>query len=58
MRSMGYDAEELLERTGIPGGRLADDAALVPLTYFERFLSANWSGSELSEFSYRATAEG
>lgn len=55
---MGYDAEGLLERTGIPGGRLADDAALVPLTYFERFLSANWSGSELSEFSYRATAEG
>jgi hypothetical protein len=41
MRSMGYDAEELLERTGIPGGRLADDVALVPLTYFERFLSAN-----------------
>jgi len=54
MRSMGHDAEALLERAGIPGGCLADEAALVPLVYFERFLSANWSGSELSAFSYRA----
>ena len=57
MRSMGYDTERLLERTGIPGGCLVDDTALVPLTYFEGFLSANWSGSELSEFSYRAAPE-
>ena len=54
---MGYDAEELLKRAGIPGGCLADDAALIPLSYFERFLSANWSGSVLSEFSYRAAPE-
>ena len=54
MCSMGYDAEGSLERAGIPGGCLVDDTALVPLPYFEQFLSANWSGSELSEFSYHA----
>ncbi len=35
MRSMGYDTGRLLKRTGIPGGCLVDDTALLPLKYFE-----------------------
>ncbi len=53
-RSMGRNTETLLKRAGIPSGCLADDAALVPVTYFERFLSASCAATELSALSYRA----
>lgn len=53
-RAMGRDPEALLERVGIPSRCLRNDAALVPVAYFERFLSAACSRAETSAFSYAA----
>jgi AraC-like DNA-binding protein len=51
---MGRNVEALLKRVGLPIGCLDEEASLVPLAYFEQFLSAICTDAELGAFSYQA----
>ena len=51
-QAMGRNSDALLKRVGFSSGCLSDPAALVPLAYFERFLSVSCAAAEIGTFAY------